>query len=283
MGVFIHKQIHCRLDAEDRVEFKATDLARSSSTSLKQAALADLSTPRDGVNPSGNCDGWVSESELWRATGLGGSTPFDFQDLVHEAQQRGHKQVTLLALRRANRPLPPLPPPLARSATNLATRSRTDYVPLAEYLAHAFAKAESYASTIPDAAYRTYYFRADAVLRGRRIEEVAAACAILTAREGREVELCQNTKGQRFLVLGLPGEVETFSDLTGVDLIFHTHPLTGAQQAQPSGGDLDMAKHVDPNHRGAAVSEDGWWVGYVASQSGACDIEEPRRLWQLVM
>lgn len=64
---------------------------------------------------------------------------------------------------------------------------------------------------------------------------------------------------------------------TGLDLILHTHPRSGADGARPSQGDFFSCANYDADHIGRVASDDGWFAEYSTKNGQVAS--EPRRLW----
>jgi hypothetical protein len=199
---------------------------------------------------------------------------------VGAARRRQFRATSILTLRQNPKKVPRTPAALPVPKDQTAALERKAFVPIATYLAHRFAFADSYESSYGDGTDRIYHFNADALVARFGVDALAAAAAILTCREGVEIGLSRDAHGRYFLIQGQPDKVELDLELTGFDVVFHTHPRAGARSAQPSSGDLHLTRAYDPDRRGAAVSEDGYWIDYSINAAGGVDQSPPRRLWR---
>jgi hypothetical protein len=163
----------------------------------------------------------------------------------------------------------------------MADLARTAFVPLAEYVAARFSAADSYEAFTGDPGDRIYHFLGDDIVADYSMHEIKAALAILTAREGGwEFGLSRDPGGRYHFVQGLADRVELDGEITGTDLIFHTHPQGGAASAHASQGDLYAARAFDPDRRAAAVSQDGWSTEYSINEVGGVESSAAARLWR---
>lgn len=274
--------IRVRIDANDGVELSAEDLARSSDAQLRSLALSDAAGDAR-TRSSGNKNGWVSEAELLRTTGLNPPASDAFERISRQVRTAKYPQVARLVSKRAPKKPPTPPKPLKAGPTPFGDRPRSVFIPLAEYLSARFVGAQHYQASTDVAGALVHHFNGDDLVRRYSMHELQAALAILTMREGGALEfgLSKDKEGHHHVILGLPDKVELDVNKVGFDLLFHTHPKSGPVHAQPSAGDLFSAREYDPNHRAAAVSRDGWLVEYRTTPSGQT-LTLPTRLWKEV-
>lgn len=266
--------IRARFDADENVELSVQDLARSKDPALHALARVDAGSP--------SRDRWLSRPEMDQAFGLTVPSHERYTELVRAAQKVAFEPGSI-ANHRAGSPRPQAarpPPPVSAPAKGYAALSRKEFVPLAEYLAVRLASADSFEASFGEPGVRVFHFRADDLVARYSMHEIMAACAILTAREASEFGLARDRQGHYHFIQGKPDKVEYAEEITGLDLVFHTHPMThGSTRRGPSPGDLELARALDPDHRGAVVSEDGWHSAYRAA--GPRNEEAPPvRLWK---
>jgi len=104
---------------------------------------------------------------------------------------------------------------------------RSTFVPLAQTIAHRFAKAASYYSRTGE---QMYFFLADKLVSRYSMHELQAALAILASREGGlEFALTKRPDGKHVLIQGGMGFVQHNEMLTGHDTVFHVHTCHLAQ------------------------------------------------------
>jgi len=262
--------IDVRFSESDGVEFKTADLARADGDNVQSLATAD----RDG-------NGWVTANEVLSTQGLSGSTYFLHEDLMNVARRRHFAAVSVAGLRAklaaGGSVTTPRPARLGRANADLSARPRSAFVPLANHLASRLASAKSYASIYGDGD-DIFHTEVGDLWRGHSRHELFAALSILAAREGgMEFGLSRSADGRIHLVQGAPEKLELDADETGLDLIIHTHPRSGADGARPSQGDFFAASEYDPDHLGSVVSDDGWFAKYTSV--GGNDADSPRLLW----
>jgi hypothetical protein len=274
--------IRARIDASDNVALNAEDLNASqadNAASLREIALFDRSGINNGIYATGNEDGWVSAAEVYSAQNVTARTYHEYKTLACQAK---HDYFT--GLDAANPWTGPAPQPLGPRTRDLSALPRDAYVPLARYLSHLFKTAsQPYASQRGQPSPSSeppLILDATALLARYDMHEIAAACAIQTARFGLELCLSRDKLGQYRLVRGVPESLELDEALTGLDHQFHTHPAPGESAAQPSRGDFYATQVFDPDHQGAAVSEDGFWVSFRLNDQGGFDVLPAKRLWR---
>jgi hypothetical protein len=279
MAVLKVQGIRVKFNNDEEASLSVADL-RNGDGRLSALAAADQVGGVGRVQASGNKDGWVSEAEIARTTGLYASATMDGLKLAAEARRQHTGNRLVAAMRESHAPVVKAPPPLGIPEAQMGEQPRSAFVPLAEHLASRFAKAQSYAAAYGDPGNQIFHFKADDVVQAYSLHEIKAALAILTAREGGlEFALSRDKQGAHHLVQGQPDQVEFDEDITGFDQVFHTHPTHGSQGAFPSHGDLVMARAHDPDHRAGVVTQDGFTLDYETTERGNT-LGEPARLWR---
>jgi hypothetical protein len=224
----------------------------------------------------------VSPAEVQATQGLYGGTYLTHEKLIERARKERFAAVSVAGLRAkvtAGEPVDAkLPKPLGKRR-DLAKLPRSAFVPLADVLAARLAHARSYDSTY-GAEEKIFHVDVTSLWKAYSEHELFAALSILTAREGGvEFALTRSKDGRVHAVQGKPNMVELDSALTGLDLITHTHPRSGADAARPSDGDYLMCRQYDPDHEGHVVSDDGWAADYATPDDGQT-AATPKRLWK---
>jgi|CXWL01.1.fsa_nt_gi hypothetical protein len=264
--------IRAKLNSQEQVRLSVRDLKASSDLTLRDIAATKPN------RAAGKPAEWIGEEELDKRTGWTGSSAIAFAALANEVRRSHFKPKLIETLRAsASRKAPVAPAPLRVPASKLASLSRKAFVPLAEYVAARFVDVKSFRSAI--AGDKVFYFDGSDIVAKYSLHEIQAALAILTARQGGfEFGVSKSKQGRHQFVQGFSTQVELDSRATGLDLLFHTHPANGPIKAQPSAGDMLLARDLDPNHHAAAVSQDGWLVTY-ESKGARQMAAPPKRIW----
>jgi len=268
------RNVRYRLNRNEGVELKTADLKRSEEPALKELAKADQSR-----------DGWVSPEEVLATQGMSGGTYLGHIDMVNEARKQAFGAFSVVGLRasvaRGEDVVRSVPPALAQGDADLSHLPRSAFVPLAEHLAARLARAESYESYYGEPGDRIFHTDISELVATHSRHELFAALAIVAAREGgNEFGMSRSEDGRVHLIQGKPDAVELDPEITGVDLIIHTHPRVGSDGARASQGDLFSAREYDPDHKASVISEDGWFSEYAASSEGVQE-QTPRRMWNV--